>query len=60
MHIIGIAILLLSIYFNNHNHQARFNELETGFNSILDIRDRVLSEDDLMFHRHILKLGIDF
>lgn len=32
MHIIGIAVLLLSIYINNHTNQARrLDEREAGF-----------------------------
>lgn len=61
MHIIGIAVLLLSIYINNHTNQARrLDEREAGFQRLLDIRDRVLSEDGLRFHSHIINLGINF
>lgn len=61
MHIIGIAVLLLSIYINNHTNQARrLDEREASFQRFLDNRDRVLSEDGLWFHSHIINLGINF
>lgn len=61
MHIIGIAVLLLSIYINNHTNQARrLDKREAGCQRLLDIRDRVLSEDGLRFHSHIINLGINF